>query len=363
MKQRFFLSILTICWSLSVLAARPDSISRNIEDYNYLTQFTENNLATFPFVNSQYGKEYARMKRSIRRRLLKGQDMESATCDYVYWFFSQFDTHFIVASHRFWNEYDPKVHTPYSKKMDYAPKAIACKVDSITFLVRIPSCSGSNPTFAWVASVAHAFRESQCPHLIIDVRGNTGGSDAIWVPFFEILADSIPDRPWRVLFRNTKENVSVIGNRGMDELASRAVKSDADFIPLSNDEDDETSFEENGFITKVAVIVDSRTASSAETIVRFVKDYCHRGQIFGNENTSGANLTGNVAPFQLPHSGITCYYPVCVDETFAEHVKTRQLGIKPDVRIPLPLPASLTDQIDSWVEWVADYFNGNNTMH
>jgi len=29
------------------------------------------------------------------------------------------------------------------------------------------------------------------------------------------------------------------------------------------------------------------------------------------------------------------------------------IGIAPDVRIPLPLPARLTDNIDEWVIWVA----------
>ena len=28
-------------------------------------------------------------------------------------------------------------------------------------------------------------------------------------------------------------------------------------------------------------------------------------------------------------------------------------GIAPDVRIPLPLPRTLTDNVDPWVEWVA----------
>lgn len=29
-------------------------------------------------------------------------------------------------------------------------------------------------------------------------------------------------------------------------------------------------------------------------------------------------------------------------------------GIAPDVRIPLPLPEELTDNVDTWVCWVAD---------
>ena len=112
-------------------------------------------------------------------------------------------------------------------------------------------------------------------------------------------------------------------------------------------------------LKKAAILVDSRTASSGETLARFIKDYCHRGKIYGQDNTSGANLSGNITPFQLPHSGITCYYPVCVDEDFALVCKTKEIGIKPDIKIPLPLPASLKDNIDTWVVWVAKKLKSN----
>ena len=89
--------IVSLQLSVASFAAEPDSIRYKIEDFDYLTQFTETNLATYPYIIKQYSKEYATLKRNILKRILKGEDMETATCDYVFWFFSQYDTHFILA--------------------------------------------------------------------------------------------------------------------------------------------------------------------------------------------------------------------------------------------------------------------------
>lgn len=359
MNIKLFLAILSLCWSLSSFAIRPDSIKHNLKDFQYLTQFTEANLATYPYIKNIYGNEYSKLKKTIREHLIKGQDIETATCDYVFWFFSQFDTHFIVDRHRFWQEYDRRIHPAYSEKMEYGPQPLACMVDSDTYLVRIPSCSGQNPSFAWVDSVAQAFKRINCPYLILDIRGNTGGNDAIWEPFFEILADHKPNKPWNVLFRNSPMNVNVLIKQGNMSIAEKARKSESLFVPLSGENNDEDMTFLTSNLTKVAILVDSRTASSGETLARFTKDYCNRGKIYGQDNTSGANLSGNVTPFKLPYSGITCYYPMCVDADFALQIKAKELGIKPDVRIPIPLPRSLKDNIDTWVVWVTRHLKTN----
>ena len=359
MNLKSFFVFLALYWILPSSATCPDSINHNLQDYQYLTQFTEANLATFPYINEMYGKEYRKHKKAIRKHLLKGQDIETATCDYVFWFFSQFDTHFIVDRHKFWQEYDRKVHTQYKEKMEYDPQPLACRVDSDTYLVRIPSCAGQNPTFAWVDSVAQAFKKINCPYLILDIRGNTGGNDAIWEPFFEILADHKPTKSWKVLFRCSPANIGVLMKQGDITLAEKAKISKSQFIPLNEEENDEEITFLPSKLIKVAILVDNRTASSGETLVRFTKDYCNRGKIYGQDNTSGANLSGNVTPFQLPHSGITCYYPTSVDEDFALQIKNRKPGIRPDVKIPIPLPDTLKDNVDTWVVWVARHLKTN----
>ena len=42
-----------------------------------------------------------------------------------------------------------------------------------------------------------------------------------------------------------------------------------------------------------------------------------------------------------------------VESTFEKWCKKKTPGYAPDITIPLPYPEQLTDNIDSWVLWVA----------
>ena len=85
MNLRLFLVSFALCCTSTSFAIHPDSINHHLKDYQYLTRFTEANLATYPYIHKMYGKEYSRLKKSIKRHLLEGQDIETATCDYVFW--------------------------------------------------------------------------------------------------------------------------------------------------------------------------------------------------------------------------------------------------------------------------------------
>jgi len=344
--------------SLSSKAYLPDSTRYKLEDFDTLTSTIEKNLAHYPYIMPIYAKEYSKMKKTVRRQILQGKDMESAACDYMFWFYSKFDGHCYVQSHKFWSQYDSKLHTKYTELMDYDPQPVAQAVDVQTFLVRVPSCVGKNPSFAWVDSAAVAFENSKCPYLILDVRGNTGGSDAIWQPFFKLLMDKRPENPWRVIFRKTPRNMRIFGDNPQDSIGAqmrqRVENYKGAFVPLTGDDEDDFSFEPmTSNLKKCAVIIDNRTASSAETIVRFAKDCCSRAKIYGRDNTSGAQLSGNILTVQLPHSHVNCDYPTCIDTDFIKQIQTKQRGIAPDVRLDIPLPSSLKANVDSWVLWVA----------
>ena len=60
----------------------------------------------------------------------------------------------------------------------------------------------------------------------------------------------------------------------------------------------------------------------------------------------------NLNEIEMPNSHINFTCPMSraigLPETGID-----QTGFAPDVRIPLPLPARLTDNIDEWVTWVA----------
>ena len=96
------------------------------------------------------------------------------------------------------------------------------------------------------------------------------------------------------------------------------------------------------------------TGSSAESIVKFVKNHSNRAKVYGIGNTNGCNLTGNCRTELLPNSKLGVFYATTVDSGFYEKDFSEGLGITPDVFIPLPISRKLTDNIDEWVLWVAE---------
>ena len=107
-------------------------------------------------------------------------------------------------------------------------------------------------------------------------------------------------------------------------------------------------------VHKAAIIIDNGTASAGEAPVRFVRNHAKcRAKVYGKEGTHGCEWSGNCNEVRLPHSNITLRYPMTVDANLDAHCKERNPSLKPDVIIPLPYPEQLTDNIDSWVLWVA----------
>ena len=205
MKKKNILTALLALVTLAATAAVPDSIRRNLEDFDYLTTFTEENYAAFPVIMEQgYRKKYETMKKRLRKQVAKGKaGIEKAACEYAIWFYKNFDTHYQLNNTALWESYEQPVHIDYTKMMEYNPQPVSCKVDAQTWLVRVPSCVGKNPTNEWVQQATKDFQASGCEHLIINVRGNEGGSTDIWNPFIAMLVDHRRERTIDNYFRNT----------------------------------------------------------------------------------------------------------------------------------------------------------------
>ncbi len=94
MRRNLLIALLAIA-STIVNAAVPDSLKKDLEDYDYLVSFIENNYAPFDAIMQKgYKREYKSMKKQTRAQLCKGEsDLEKAATDYIIWFYSQFDRH------------------------------------------------------------------------------------------------------------------------------------------------------------------------------------------------------------------------------------------------------------------------------
>lgn len=333
-----------------------DTIARNKQDYAYLVAYTEANYAAFPAImQAGYGAPYQAMKDSFGAKIGSGEwGIKQAACEYVYWFNAHFDAHFYVDEYLFWQVYKRRDTPDYKHLMNYAPHAVSQRVNRKTWLLRVPSCAGQNPTNEWVAQAVETFLQSGCKHLIIDLRGNSGGSDMIWIPLLPLLIDHQANMPETYWFRNTHANrYHPAMQDGLLAIISDHDNPAPSFLQVGADDDDEDeAIPAHDARIHISFIIDRKTASSAETILRVARNYTDRERytIYGKENSAGAAETGNLFPFHLPNSRIQVFYPTTVSSVFLrDGQQNGAAGIAPDVRIELPYPDSLTDNVDSWV--------------
>ena len=337
-----------------------DSIKRNLEDYDYLVSFVEENYAPFSAIMEKgYEQEYRAMRKQHRQQVINGEaGIDKAAGDYIFWFYSRFDRHINVNTDAFIKA----VNTIFPMSweiIEYAPKAVSCQVDSCTWLIRVPSCDLS--FMEWTNNAFQQFVESSCENLIIDVRGNGGGLDLIWNNYFTALNDHT-SKPTIVWFRNTPENSNAWerllnpdhpNKEGVQSFIKRCKSSNKEFVKWIVSTGD-TGLQTTARINRAAVITDWYTASAAESLVGFVKKHSERAKVYGICNTNGCELTGDCVLGALPNSKIKFQYPTTVISGFYDNDFSGTPGIAPDIIIPLPYASTLTDNIDEWVLWVAE---------
>ena len=342
-----------------------------LEDYDYMVSFVEENYAPFDAIMQKgYKREYKALKKQLRKQLSKGEaDLEQTAKDYVLWFYSQFDRHlwleksevFQMVVGNLIEETMKKADTTlltYQGDFEYDPKPVSYKVDSLTWLIRVPSCE--QDFYDGTVNALEQFMASDCENLIIDIRCNGGGNDNVWEKYCDLLYDH-PHKPEILWHRNTSKNLLYwkemlklqplsTWNR---QLIERCEASKKKFVKL-DESDNGDNRQPTSRIKRDAVLIDNFTGSAAEGLVKFVKKHSDRCKVYGICNTVGSNLTGNVRAETLPNSRLDLVYATTVDSGFYEKdFSSEGLGIAPDVIIPLPFPRKLTDNIDEWVLWVA----------
>ena len=336
---------------------------RDNETYDFLVNCNESNNAIFPvLMECGFRAEYERMRDSLMSQLMHDSiNVEQAVSSYVFWFCKNFDEHTFIDAPTF-QKMRQASHVDYAKYMKvYGPKPVACPVDESTYLIRIPSSSGQNPTLEWVNEKVKEFKTSGYKYLILDVRGNGGGTDEICLPVLELMGDCAGKNDERYFFRSSYENNKVLKGlyenpiRWYEDVGKKCENvKNGDFV-LWRDFPRGT-FRYTPAVKKAAVIMDNGSASAGESPLRFVRNYSKtHARIFGRDASYGCENSGNLNEVKLPNSSFTFCYPLTVSKDFYKTCKLRQKGITPDVQIPLPYPETLTDNIDSWVLWVANY--------
>ncbi len=348
-------TVLCLLVGLLAFAQEPKlTVEQHLEDYDFAVKYIEDNYSGFSFwvvdsTRADYEATKASLRSEVERDERPGWDAIAA---YTGWFndlhlylgvyYGGLNPHF----------YHKRKMTSYASQMEeYAPKATAQKVTDKTFLIRFPSCSG-NPDAKWIKQSIKQFKKSHCPNIIIDIRGNTGGSDVFFSPYFDILYDHEAILP-RHEFRNTPTNLKYIKGKGSFPIVLKLASENptAEFISLGYGLIKKKKIDKS--VRKAALIIDNNVASSGESMVINVKACSNRTTVYGRDNTVGALDFANLSNIELPNSALSLHVPMSRSMALPE-TSVDKNGIAPDVCIDLPLPARLTDNIDEWTIWVAE---------
>ncbi len=354
--KRTFIAILLVLGSLCSFAAAPDSIKGLVADFDSIVYMAEHDYAAFKFkVTRKNEKKYKALKKQLVKDITKGKrTWQDAVCAYVGWFG---DFHFGV----YGNDDITGNYYKYARKridyhalMDtYDPKMLSGKVDDDTYLIRFSSCNGTREL---AEKFALDYKNSGCPNLIIDIRGNRGGQDESFWPLLQLLYDNPDGARDGVILRYTKGNVERQGwtKEDLEDLgfptdisnAPEYIMKNADGVPITFDTISQ-------YPKKAALIIDNMVASSGEQMVLNVRSASHRTRIYGHDNTMGCIDTGNCCIFKSAQKPLIIQYSTTFSMRYEKGTTVDMTGIAPDIRITLPYPKRLTNNIDEWVLWVA----------
>ena len=316
----------------------------------------EINYAGFPTKvdTPEKRNEYEALKTRLYKEVKKNKCKEIDAIGMLYGWFGDDHLQTGISAHRKYRKNRTENISQKEGMEEYAPTAMTSKVDDETFLIRFPSCDG-DPTLEWVKESVKNYLASGCKHLIIDIRGNGGGSDMFYEPYKELLFDKeglcvgadIRNTPDHIKFlRSTLNDIPWI-----KDVIERMEKSTEEFIPLVGDETIKYDSIHPQPL-KAAIIIDSGVASSGEQMVLDLKVCSSRTTIYGKGNTMGCLDYSNLRQVDF-ESGKAVWIPMTRSRRLPNQ-GIDETGIAPDVRITLPLPKKLTDNVDEWVLWVAN---------
>lgn len=337
---RFFRRLAVVAGTLCCTVA----YGQEVEDFDFAVTQIEVNYAGFPTLADTAG--YRALKERLRSEVAsKEREGYMAAAELVGWF----------GDYHLWlGNYSRPYSThrqPTPKADSYQPQFTAIKIDDQTFLIRIPSFSGTKEQ---IKQAVADYRASGCPYLVVDVRGNGGGLDATYFPLRALLYNR-PGYIDGVEYRNTPDHRTILRSMNQpwaSKLADAMEGSSEAFYPVSARQWELKYDSIENLPIKAAVIIDDHVASSGEQFVLEVGATSDRTTIYGRDNTLGCLDFSNVRPVNLPHSRLTMYVPISRSFRLPDR-GIDKTGIAPDVRIALPYPEQLSDNIDSWVRWVA----------
>ena len=343
--------LLLFCMLLGSACSSQSSTESFKDDLDFTIKEVEYNYAGFPLLSESELAEYEIMKSAVRDSVDAGvySDFDGVG-HYLAWFQQR---HLRTC----WDNHNYLWKRPidYAASFTYEPQKVSRKVDVDTYLIRFPSCSG-DPDEKWVEQSVKDYKASGCKYLIMDIRGNGGGSDHYYEPYLALLYDT-PGVTDGMDFFYTKKNfqqmkewspismfIFAIGkNKSKErimwkfpEIAYKIQYSSTSSLPVA-----------------AALIIDNCVASAGEQMILDLRACSKRTTVYGRENTYGCQDITQCRNVMLPYSRYYIQIPMAVSHRLPDHGIDKE-GIAPDVRLEIPYPTELSDNVDEWVLWIAE---------
>lgn len=326
-------------------------------DFGYAVQIVEHAYAGYPDKTRGREMEYAAFKERLRHEIAAGRDTYDAIAEYLGWFD---DSHLGTQGVMPYRPKEKRRDTDYSHRMKcYAPQFTHCRVDADTYLIRFPSCDPAEITPEQVQRMVDAYLTSGCANLVLDIRGNSGGSDVTYEPLLRLLYDREGDLH-NLQYRASELAIAHVREFGYDtERGSRRIEllqqtTPGEFLPVASTTYTLRYDSVSPLPRRAGLLIDARVASSGEQLVLEVRACSGRTTIYGKDNTLGCLDYSNCEILRFPQdTSRWMLLPTTRSCRVAAGCGIDRDGIAPDVRIPLPLPDSLTTHVDAWVHWVA----------
>ena len=327
-----------------------------VSDFDYAVDVVERAYAGYPDKTAGREAEYAALKGRLQSEISGDRDVYDAIAEYLGWFD---DSHLQTPGAEAYRAKSLRRDTDYAGRMKrYDPQFMHCRVDEDTYLIRFPSCDLTDAEIAGVRAAVAAYRASGCENLVVDIRGNMGGSDNAYEPLLKLLydhegtEDAMEYRVSDIAIAHVRE---FAGNteRGRRKVARMERTPAGEF--LEEGKTYRIHYDSVSLVPRrAALIVDGRVASSGEQLVLEVRASSRRTTVYGQDNTLGCLDYSNCEILYFPRDTARwMIVPVTRSKRIPAGRGIDREGIAPDVRIPLPLPRTLTDNVDPWVEWVA----------
>lgn len=329
-----------------------------VSDFDYAVGVVERAYAGYPDKTAGREQEYAALKERLLKEIAAGRDGYDAIAEYIGWFD---DSHLITPGVEAFRPKSLRRDRDYAVRMKhYDPRFTHCRVDAGTYLIRFPSCDPGAVSPEEVQRMVDAYLASGCENLVVDIRGNDGGSDSTYEPLLKLLYDHAgaeDNMEYRVSDLAIAHVREFAGDteRGRARIARMERTPAGEFLPAESATYTIRYDSVSSRPRRAALIIDGCVASSGEQFVLEVRAVSCRTTVYGQDNTLGCLDYSNCEILYFPQDTTRwMIVPVTRSCRVAAGRGIDAEGIAPDARIPLPLPETLTDNVDAWVRWAAD---------